>query len=59
MCWVELDLENKHETDDACLLSDGDREKWFPKSQMEDWPDKGKTGTVIMKEWIAQEKEFI
>jgi hypothetical protein len=59
MCWVEIDMLNKHETGDACLLSDGDNSVWIPKSLMEDWPDKGKEGTAIMKEWIAIEKGLV
>lgn len=32
----------------------GKKPLWIPKSQLEDWPDIGKSGEVLMKEWIAK-----
>lgn len=56
---IEIDCEVKAETMDAVLLHDSVKTEWFPKSQLEDWPDVGQTGTVLMKEWIALKKGFI
>jgi len=32
---------------------------WIPKSQLEDWPDKGENGEVLITEWIAGVKGLI
>ncbi len=32
---------------------------WLPKSQLEDWPDIGDTGEILIPEWLAEEKELI
>lgn len=57
---VEVDGRNKAETDEAVLYTDDEDVKvWLPKSQMEEWPEKGKEGTFHIKEWIAIEKELI
>lgn len=37
----------------------GKKPLWIPKSQLEDWPDVGKHGQVLMKEWIALEEGLI
>ena len=49
-----------HETDLAVLIDfGGDSSEWIPKQFLEDWPDKNKTGEVIIERWIAEEKELI
>ncbi len=49
-----------HSTDSAVLFDFGHTEEvWIPKSQMEDWPDDGFTGEVMVYEWIAHEKGLI
>ena len=49
-----------HETAEAVMFDFGiDKNVWIPKSLMEDWPDSGDTGSVLMKEWIALEKGLI
>jgi hypothetical protein len=32
---------------------------WLPKSVIEDWPDEGDTGEIIMPEWLAIEKGLV
>ncbi len=32
---------------------------WLPKSQIEDWPEVGDSGDVILPEWLAIEKGLI
>ena len=54
---VDLDyVEMKHETDKAKLFDFGDREEWIPKSQIE--VDDGE-GNVVVKRWLAEEKDLI
>lgn len=48
-----------YETDLAILVLCDEEEIWLPKSQLEEWPDIGEEGTVIMTEWIAEEKGLI
>lgn len=57
--FVEIDAEVICDTEAAVLLDDGDVREWIPKSQLEDWPETGKTGTVVIAEWIAEQKGFI
>jgi hypothetical protein len=56
---VEVVMTIEGETDEAYLLSDGDIQKWFPKSQL-DWdtlngsdPKVFQTTTFYMPEWLA------
>lgn len=49
-----------HETELAVLIDCGLKDPlWFPKSHLEDWPDVGESGEILMTEWIAKEKEVI
>ena len=32
---------------------------WLPKSQLEDWPDVGEDGELLIPEWLASEKGMI
>jgi len=57
--WVELTGTTEKETDRAVLIDFGDSEEWILKSQMEDWPDFGETGKVLIKEWLTEEKGLI
>ena len=56
---IVITAENKGETELAVLLDNSQACEWVPKSQMEDWPDEGEYGEVVIKEWMAIEKEFI
>ena len=58
--YIELDLLQLAETDKALLLSDGDREVWVTKSQLEDVEqlDNGLV-RVVMPEWLAIDKELV
>ena len=58
--FVDIDIDELvKETDEAILIRIEDEETWLPKSQCEDWPDEGEAGVVIMKEWIAIEKDLV
>ena len=51
--------EVRYESPDAVLvLIDGEK-IWLPKSQLEDWPEVGTAGEIIIAEWLAKEKEMI
>lgn len=43
----------------SILVRVGDEEKLLPKSQLEDWPDVGERGEVIVQEWLAIKKGLI
>jgi len=47
------------ESDKAVRVDFGTQTVWLPKSQLEDWPDVGQSGEILMKEWLAQEKGLI
>ena len=57
--YVEIDVETVAETEFAVLFSDGDNKKWFPLSQIITCPEKGKTGTAVVTEWVATMKGWI
>ena len=57
---IELEGETIVETDEAVLSDFGrDGNVWVPKIQMEDWPDKGMFGEVLIEKWIAEEKDLL
>lgn len=56
---IEISGTVIRETEMAILFNDGELEEWLPKSQLEDWPDAGETGEVLMPEWLAGDKGFI
>ncbi len=50
------------ETASAILVSIDGEEHWFPQSQVDDDSDvfgKGHTGTLIVSQWIAEEKSLV
>ena len=58
--WTELDVDKVvAETDLAILVKMDGNDIWLPKSQLDDWPDVGDSGTIIIKTWLAEEKELI
>lgn len=57
--WIELAGTTLAESAAAVQIDFGDKIKWISKSQMEDWPDKGTSGTVLVKEWIAFKEGLI
>lgn len=50
-----IDADLRYETEKAFLLYNGDKESWFPKSQVENNND----GTFSMPEWLAGKAGFI
>ena len=58
--WTEIGVDKvTAETDLAILVVIDKDEHWLPKSQLEDWPDVGESGSLIIKTWLAEEREFV
>jgi hypothetical protein len=58
--WVSVEAEVALETDDAIAIDHGSAKLvWLPKSQLEDWPDLGKFGEVLLTRWLAEEKGLV
>jgi hypothetical protein len=58
---IELDLEVKHKTNNAFLVSDGDNDFWLPISQI-DWEEPAEIGditTFYISQWLAEEKGLV
>ena len=61
---VEVICYITHETEEAYLLHDGDRQEWVPKSQISSIEivssdEVGNVVEVTMPEWMALKKGFI
>lgn len=57
---IEITGTALHQTRDAVMFDFGHTTNiWLPKSVMEDWPDIGDTGEVLMPEWLALDKGLI
>jgi hypothetical protein len=59
---VEVAVEILEEREASWLVSDGDREVWIPKSQIEDSKDELTEGvhtTIEIPEWLAQDRGLI
>lgn len=56
---VDIDVEIKHMTDKAVLVSDGDNDVWLPLSQTEVEDNGDGTGVVTIPEWLAIEKGLL
>jgi len=56
---AEVDVEVRKESEAAILVYDGRITAWIPKSQCEDWPNVGQTGTLLAQEWILIEKGLV
>jgi hypothetical protein len=56
---VELCLCVVFETELSIKVSDGKRSCYLAKSLLEDWPDVGHTGDVLIPEWLALQKGLI
>ncbi len=57
---VDLEVVIKRETDKAYLIDHGGEEEvWMPKSQVRAVEKKGRTATLTVTEWIANEKGLI
>jgi hypothetical protein len=61
--YVDIEVEIKHETNAALLVSDGDKDGWLPKSLIKDKSQlvygKCDVKTITVPEWIAKSKGFI
>lgn len=58
---VEIHVEILRETERAFLVTDGETEAWFPKSQVEEEVslNVGEHATITVPYWLAMENEFI
>jgi len=57
---IDLFGTTLYETDEAVMIDFGTgKGDWIPKSQMEDWPNVGDSGEVLMQEWFAIKKGII
>jgi len=56
---IEIACFTLYQTEKAVKIDAGDRVVWLPISQLEDWPDVGQDGVVLMPEWLAKDKELI
>ena len=59
---IEIACEVLSETDKAFRVSDGVKEAWLPKSQVEHHPEgdpRKRSSIMVMPEWLAKDKGFI
>ena len=57
--FVEIDARNTGERPFSVWFFDGDRRFNIPKSVMEDWPDVGDDGTIMVERWFAEQEGLI
>jgi len=58
--WAEVSVDKVvAETELALLVRIDGKDIWLPKSQLDDWPDVGDEGGLLIKTWLAEEKELI
>jgi len=55
---TDIDVHVTVETDAAVRVSDGTREVWLPKSQIE-ISNEGRRTIVTLPKWLAQEKGLL
>lgn len=53
VCKIMIDRPN------AILVSDGTKQVWLPKSQVEIYENESKFASITMPEWLAIEKGLI
>ena len=61
MEYVEISSEYMHQTDDAVLIFDGDRDCWIPKSCIEygQLIDYESNNIINVEEWFAKKEGLI
>ena len=57
--YIALEGFVKRESAMAILADVEGKNVWLPKSQLEDWPDVGDEGEILIPEWLAMEKRLI
>ena len=58
--WTEIEVDKvAAETDQAILVVIDGEDHWLPQSQLDEWPDVGESGTIMIKTWLAEERGFI
>jgi hypothetical protein len=47
--------------DEGAIFADVglDEAVWLPKSQLEDWPDEGEFGDIMLPQWLLEEKGIV
>jgi hypothetical protein len=55
----DLIVEKRGESEKAILVSDGTREAWLPKSQVEIEENRDGTLTLTAPVWLLEEKELV
>ncbi len=59
---VEIDVETilDDKKYQAVLFDVGkDDDQWIPRSVMEDWPDEGESGVVMVQRWFAEKEGLV
>lgn len=57
---IEIHCAIHHETDEAMLICDGDKEVWIPKVFITDeCEEKGRIISIFIPEWLALDKGLI
>lgn len=57
---VDIECQVKRETEKALLIDHGgEQEVWMPKSQIKNVAKNGRTVTLTVTEWIANEKGLL
>ena len=61
MKYVEIFYDYRHQTDEAVLVFDGDRDCWIPKSCIEDndFMDYENDTVINVEEWFAKKEGLI
>lgn len=59
--YAEIDVKCLGESPSglAIFFHDGDRKFSIPISCLEDWPDKGETGTALVHLWFAEKEGLV
>lgn len=61
MSYVEIPFKLVHETEEAVLITDGDKQDWIPKSCIEDGQDfdyENET-EINIATWFAEQEEWV
>lgn len=56
---TDIEVEVKHETDKAMLVTDGIVEAWTPKSQIEQRDSDGDNEILYIPTWLAKKAGFV
>lgn len=60
--WVDVEIKRNRFSEEAVLVSDGDREVWIPRSQIRDEDDdldEGVHTKIQVPRWLAESKGLV